>query len=319
MRPVTDLGARAPASLAGARARRQRLLGDLNKWTFIAPACLLLAAILIYPTYFNIRQSLEHYTITSFFTGRAPFVGLANYRQVLHDPLFNHALFDTAMFTVGSLVAQFGIGLGLAVFFARDFPLNTYLRALLLIPWLLPLSVSASVWRWIYDADYGVLNQTLERLHLIAHPIPWLLDPHWALFAVILTNIWVGVPFNMVILYGGLRAIPDEYYEAARVDGANAWRRFRDITLPLLRPVILIVLTLGFITTIKVFDVIMVLTKAGPADGTQTLATWSYFQSFQTLNFGRGAATANLLMAISLAVALIYVRSVLKARRLAGR
>jgi multiple sugar transport system permease protein len=154
-----------------------------------------------------------------------------------------------------------------------------------------------------------VLNHALLSMHLVSEPVPWLASTDHSLIAVTLVNIWVGIPFNMVILYGGLQAIPGELYEAAALDGAGAWARFRRITFPLLRPVSTVVLTLGLIYTIKVFDVIMVLTQGGPAGSSQTLTTFAYKESFQELAFGRGAAVGNLLVLVAVVFAVFYLRA----------
>jgi multiple sugar transport system permease protein len=214
------------------------------------------------------------------------------------------------LFTVGSLVFQFGIGLALAVFFRRVFPLGGVLRSLLLVPWLLPLVVSGTVWRWMLYNDSGVVNQTLLHLHLISQPIPWLVSTNVSLAAVTLVNIWVGIPFNLVILYGGLQAIPEQVYEAAALDGAGSWQRFTRITLPLLRPVTLVVLTLGLIYTVKVFDIIMIVTQGGPANSSQTLTIYAYNLSFRQLMFGRGAAVGNLLILVAIVFAGLYLRAI---------
>ena len=262
----------------------------MRKLAFVAPAWLYVAVFYLYPLATNVRMGFQDFTVTSFYTGVAPFVGLRNYREVFRDPAFAGTVGNTVLFTAGSLLLQFGIGLALAVFFTRTFPLGGALRSLLLVPWLLPLVVSGTAWRWILETDSGVLNRTLMQLHLVSEPVPWLASTDLSLTAVTLVNVWVGIPFNMVILNGGLQAIPAELYEAAQLDGAGAWQRFRRVTLPLLRPVTTVVLTLGLIYTLKVFDVIMVLTQGGPADSSQTLTTYSYDLSFQQLAFGHGAA-----------------------------
>jgi multiple sugar transport system permease protein len=216
---------------------------------------------------------------------------------------------NTVLFTAGSIVFQFAIGLALAVFFNGRFLGSALLRSLLLLPWLLPLVVSGAVWRWMLDADHGVINTVLRALHLAGGPVLWLTSPHWALIAVILTNIWIGIPFNLVILHGGLRAIPVTLYEAAALDGADAWQRFRSVTWPLLRPVTAVVLMLGLVYTVKVFDVIMVVTRGGPANASQTLTTWSYNLSFQQFAFGKGAAVGNVLIVVTTLFGLLYLRS----------
>jgi multiple sugar transport system permease protein len=276
---------------------------------FIAPAWLYVAAFYVYPLAGNVRMSFQDYTVTSFFTGQAPFVGWRNYEAVWRDPAFAKTVVNTVAFTVGSLLFQFGIGLALAVFFQRRFPLGGVLRSLLLVPWLLPLVVSGTAWRWIMETDSGVLNQALMQAHLIDQPIPWLASTSVSLLSVTLVNVWVGIPFNMVILYGGLQGIPAHLYEAAALDGAGAWQRFRHITLPLLRPVTAVVLTLGLIYTLKVFDVIMVLTQGGPANSSQTLTTFAYDLSFQRLTFGHGAVVGNLLIVVAVVFAFVYLRA----------
>lgn len=287
------------------RSRRRR-----RHWAaagFLAPALVYLAVFFGYPLVNNVSMSLREFTVKSFYTGEAPFTGFANYAAVLRDPLFGTAVVNTVVFTVGSIVFQFGIGLALAVFFNRRFPGGNVLRALLLLPWLLPLVVSGAVWRWMFDQDHGILNAALRAVHLPG--VPWLTSTAWALPAVILTNIWIGVPFNLVLLHGGLRAIPDALHEAAALDGANAWQRFRYVTWPLLRPVTGVVLMLGLVYTVKVFDVIMVVTGGGPANATQTLTTWSYSLSFSSFSFGQGAAVGNLLILVATAFGLLYLRS----------
>jgi multiple sugar transport system permease protein len=197
----------------------------------------------------------------------------------------------------------------LALFFWRSFPLNSTLRALLLAPWLLPLVVSSSVWQWMFAQDYGVINYLLLKLGVIDDKIPWLVDPTNALIAVIITNIWIGIPFSMAVFHSGLQALPRELLEAAELDGAGKIQRFFMIILPLLRPLTAIVFVLSVTYTVKVFDLIYVMTGGGPADATQTLAIFSFKLSFKLFDFGHGAAVGNVLVVISLAFAYFYIRS----------
>jgi multiple sugar transport system permease protein len=277
-------------------------------WAFLAPLVVYLAAFYAYPLYRNIDLSLRHYTVRSFVQGGAPFSGLDNYRTVLDSPTFAPALAHTVVFTVVSLVFQFAIGLALAVFFNRYFPLSGTLRALLLVPWLLPLIVSASTWSWMLNSDFGIVNSALGWVGI--DPVNWLTTPDWALVSVIIANIWIGIPFNLVVLYSGLQAIPGEVYEAAALDGAGGWQQFWRITFPLLRPVSAITLLLGLVYTLKVFDLIWIMTKGGPVDSSTTFATWSYRLGFGNLlpDFGPGAAVGNLLIVMALAFGLLYIR-----------
>ena len=290
--------------------RRSRRRDLMVRCAFVLPAALYMLAFFGYPIVKNLVMSFQAYDFSTFFNGRAPFVGLDNYAATLTDPIFLRALGNTGLFTLGSLAGQFVLGLALALYFRRRFPLSGLLRSLLLLlPWLLPMIVSAAVWRWILEQDNGALNRFLEGLGLISDPIPWLNSSDTALIAVILVNIWLGIPFNVVLLHSGLQAIPEEVYEAGALDGATGARSFAHLTLPLLRPVVSVVLLLGVIYTIKVLDLIIGLTGGGPANATQTLATRSYEMSFVEFDFGQGAALSNVLIAIALAFSIVYLRA----------
>lgn len=301
----TRTGATIPAPRRRNRQRRERLF----QWLFLVPAVIYMALFFGYPVVKNVVMSFQDYTTATFFTGEAPWVGLANYVTVLSSSLFSTSLLNTALFTVGSILGQFVIGLALAIFFQRKFPLNGILRSLLLLPWLLPLIVSSAVWRWILDKDSGALNRFLGDLNIVDTGVPWLTSTSLALIAVVGVNIWIGIPFNLTILYGGLQEIPDELYEAGSLDGATGWKAFRHITWPMLRPVVSVVLVLGVVYTLKVLDIILGLTNGGPANSTQTIATQSYALSFQEFKFGEGAALGNILVIISLVFAVLYLRA----------
>ncbi|MET7701614.1 sugar ABC transporter permease [Streptomyces sp. NPDC005485] len=301
--PATDA-----AGPSGLTARRRRRRSRLTALAFVAPLVAYLVAFYAYPLYRNLDLSLRNYTVRSFVDNDAPFSGWDNFSKVLSDPTFSPALRNTMVFTFVSIAFQYAAGLALAVFFNRHFRLAPTLRALFLIPWLLPLIVSASTWSWMLNGESGVVNYALHFVGVA--PVDWLTSPHWALTSVILANIWIGIPFNLVILYSGLQSIPGELYEAASLDGASGWQQFRRITFPLLRPVSAITLLLGLVYTLKVFDLIWIMTKGGPGDSSSTLATWSYQLGFGTLlpKFGPGAAVGNVLILIALVFGLLYIR-----------
>ncbi|WP_406438716.1 sugar ABC transporter permease [Streptomyces sp. NBC_01613] len=309
-RPVLDRDGAASAVPSPVRSRKRRRPSSQQwaAWAFLAPVTLYLGLFYAYPLYRNLDLSLRHYTVRSFVQGDAPFTGLANYRTVFDDPTFGPALTHTVVFTVVCLFFQYAIGLALAVFFNQNFRLSATLRALFLVPWLLPLIVSASTWSWMLNSDSGVVNAALHAVGI--GPVNWLTSPSWSLISVIIANIWIGVPFNLVVLHSGLQAIPASLYEAAALDGAGAWRRFWHITLPLLRPVSAITLLLGLVYTLKVFDIIWIMTKGGPADSSTTFATWSYRLGFGNLlpAFGPGAAVGNLLVVAAMVFGLVYLR-----------
>src|SRR5689334_9709734 len=307
--PVTERPRAQPAADQPDRAARRRGRADQWwAWAFAAPVVLYLGAFYAYPLYRNLDLSLRAYTVRSFVQGGAPFSGLDNYRTVAADPTFLPALTHTVVFTVVCLVFQFSIGMALALFFRQNFPLSATLRALFLVPWLLPLIVSASSWSWMLNSDSGIVNAALGVFG--ADPVNWLTDPRWALVSVIIANIWIGVPFNLVVLYSGLQAVPAEIHEAAALDGASGWQRFWRVTFPLLRPVSAITILLGLVYTLKVFDIIWIMTKGGPTDASTTFATWSYKLSFGNLlpAFGPGAAVGNLLIIMALIFGLLYIR-----------
>nr|WP_311132618.1 sugar ABC transporter permease [Nonomuraea gerenzanensis] len=258
-----------------------------------------------YPIVQNAVMSFQEYTTATFYSGRAPWVGVANYATILSSYLFTTTLVNTALFTIGSITFQFVIGLALALFFKRNFPLGGFLRAMLLLPWLIPLIASSAVWKWLLDQESGALNQFLGLFGVPA--VPWLVDPTLALIGVIGVNIWLGIPFNVAILYSGLQAVPKELYEAGSLDGATGWKAFRHITWPNLRPVVSVVIVLGVVYTLKVVDIILGLTGGGPANSTQTLATNAYNKSFVEFDFGQGAAISNVLIVVSLVFALVYL------------
>lgn len=298
-----------PPGTTSARRRRIRLESRLVPLGFVLPAVIYLVLMFGYPLYYNLSMSLTKFTVGSFLTGVAPFVGFSNYTDMFRARLFNEALGTTAIFTVLSIAGQMTIGMLLALFFWRRFPGNAAMRALLLAPWLLPLVVSASVWQWMFAQDYGIINHVLIQLGIVSRSVPWLVDPTNALAAVIITNIWIGIPFSMAVFHSGLQALPKETLEAAELDGAGPVQRFFRIILPLLKPLTAIVFILSVTYTVKVFDLIFVLTGGGPADSTQTLAIYSYKLSFRQMDFGHGAAVGNVLILISLCFAFFYIRS----------
>lgn len=297
---------RTPAVERAAARRSMRRREELGKWGFLLPALVFMTLFFGYPIVKNVTMSFQEYTTATFYTGEAPWVGLGNYVSVLTSSVFSTAVLNTFLFTVGSIAGQFTIGLALAVFFKRRFPLNGVMRSLILLPWLLPMIVSSAIWKWMLDKDGGVVNQLLQGAGL--PPVPWLTSTSVALIAVVIVNIWLGVPFNMTILYSGLQDIPDELYEAAALDGAVGWRAFRYVTWPLLRPVVSVVLVLGVVYTLKVLDIILGLTGGGPSNATQTLATQSYKLSFTNFEFGQGAALGNVLVLVSVVFAVVYLR-----------
>ncbi|MFI1356184.1 carbohydrate ABC transporter permease [Streptomyces sp. NPDC020898] len=284
-------------------ARRQRA-----GYLFCLPGMAFLALFLAYPLFYNVWTSVHDVELSSLLGGADPFTGLDNYRAVTDDPDFWHSVRLSLVFTLASLLFQFTIGFALALLFARPFPLNGLLRSLLLVAWLLPPVVSGTLFRWLLDAESGAYNALLEAAGLGTLSRDWLTNPSTSLAGVVVANIWVGVPFNMLLLLVGLHTIDPELHEAAAIDGAGAWQRFRRITLPLIRPVSVTVLLLGLIYTFKVFDLVYVMTGGGPVDATRVLSLYVYEVFFKFFRFGQGAAAGLLLLVVPLLVGALYVR-----------
>jgi multiple sugar transport system permease protein len=258
-----------------------------------------------YPLAYGITMSLEK---IGFIASSGPFVGLHNYKQEINDPVTGKALIDTAIFLVASIVFQFAIGLGIASYFNRRFFLSRLLRSLIIIPWLFPPIASGTIFAIMFAGQGGIIDEALHSLHLISSPIFWFDSSFKAMFVITFVNIWIGIPFNAVLLYSGLQDIPGELREAASLDGCGPWQRFRYVTVPLLRPVSLIVIMLGVIYTVKTFDLVIVLTNGGPDNGSQLLSTWVYTLAFQNFQTGEAAAVGNLLFIFCMIIAFFYIR-----------
>lgn len=289
--------------VATTRRPRGRALG---RYAYVVPAVVYLVVFMFYPIGYTLYLSVFDVNAANFIRGGASFVGAQNYIDFLSSPTFGPSLLITLTFTFGSLIFQHSIGFAFALFFNRRFPLAGLLQAIMLVVWVLPVVVIASLWRWIYSGSFGLLNEALSWIGIHTTEA-WLVNPSTALAAVILANIWVGIPFHMMLLYAGLQGLPDTIYEAASIDGAGPWQRFWRLTVPLMRPVILTTLLLGFINTFKVFDIVFVMTSGGPAGATSVLSIVVYQLSFDYFRLGEGAAAANVLLAIPLMISVLYL------------
>lgn len=285
-----------------ARTRRLGLLLAL-------PAIIYITIFLVIPLLYNVWLSISNANGSNLITGDYHPTGLTNYEAVLASPGFWNGLKLSAIFTFASLALQFIIGYAMALFFRKPFPGNGIIRALLLVAWILPAVVTGTIFRWMFDSDFGVINYFLTSLHLVDKPILWLTNPTTAMVAVVIANLWVGMPFNMLLILSGLHTIDDGLYEAAEVDGAGPIRTFFSITEPLMRPVVFSLLLLGVINTYKVFDLIYTMTKGGPVEATTTLPIFTYLQTFKVFDFGNGAAASMLTMVLPLTLSWFYVRS----------
>jgi multiple sugar transport system permease protein len=239
---------------------------------------------------------------------QTPFVGLQNYARILSSSQFWFVIRTTLIWTAGCMIFQFALGMGLALVFNRGLPGSHFFRALFLAPWVMPGVVVAIIWQWIYQPIFGILNAALGGLGLPTHQ--WLGDPSIVLPAVILANVWKGFPFWMIMLTAGLQTIPHDLYEAATVDGAGGWARFRYVTIPGIKTVLVITSILAFIWTFNYFDLIYVLTGGGPANLTQIFPIYIYQTAFNDQQLGLGAAASLVLFLAMTTVMIVYVRLV---------
>lgn len=277
-------------------------------WLYVLPALLYMLVLAGYPIVSNFILSFQDVTVKTIRLPEKPFVGFDNYVNLFHGGVLASATWNTLLFTVCCLIFQFIIGFLLALFFNQKFSTSKFVRGLLMIPWMIPITVTALIFKFMFGTNVGIINQALVALGLIAQPVEWLTQPHTAMFALIVANVWIGIPFNMILLSVGLTTVPQELYESASIDGANGWQAFWQITLPMIKPSIESVLILGFIYTFKVFDLVFVMTGGGPVNATQMLSTYSYKQSFSMFKYSEGAAIANVLFVILMAAAVIYLK-----------
>lgn len=207
-----------------------------------------------------------------------------------------------------SIFFQFFIGFGLALLFNKKFKGSSFFRGVTMISWLLPVTVAGLLFKFMFASKGGIINQLFMSLHLINAPLEWLLEPKLAMAAIVAANIWIGIPFNMMLLITGLTTIPEDIYESSNLDGANKFQTLFLITIPMIRPAIMSVLTLGFVYTFKVFDLVWVMTKGGPINATELVSTYAYKLSFEQFQFSSGAAAANILFLILFAVGIFYIK-----------
>jgi len=285
-------------------------LPDVRRQPFayflIAPAILVMFATVVFPFFYNVLLSMSNMSLKNFQDWSI--VGLANYREVFTEPKFFWVFFLTIVWTVVNVVFHVGIGLALAMALNGPIRGKTLYRVLLIVPWAVPAYITALTWRSMFHYDYGAVNLILSNWFGIA-PLNWLGEPGLAFTSCIVANVWLGYPFMMVIALGGLQGIPQELYEAARIDGANRWQQFRNVTLPLLKPVLVPAVTLGAIWTFNNLNVIWLVSNGGePADQTHILVSYVYKAVFNFYRYGYGAALSMVIFTILLTVSLISLQ-----------
>jgi len=255
---------------------------------FMLPAAIFLLGFLTYPLGLGVWLGFTDTRI-----GRPGiFIGLENYAYLLDDSVFWTSVFNTILYTVVASALKFALGLWLALLLNEKLPFKSFFRAVVLLPWVVPTVLSALAFWWIYDAQFSIISWSLIKLGLIAKPINFLGDPTNARMSVIAANVWRGIPFVAISLLAGLQTIPASLQEAASLDGATPWKRFRFVTLPMLTPIIAVVMTFSVLFTFTDFQLIYVLTKGGPVNATHLMATLSFQRGIPGGQLGEGAAIA---------------------------
>jgi ABC-type sugar transport system permease subunit len=275
---------------------------------FTAPALIVLLTVLAYPIIASFVLSFLRVR----FAGQGlsfEFYGVKNYTDLFTNQLFRESLFRSVYFTLVEVIAVVSLALLVALMLNHPLGRHAFFRVVLLVPWALAPVANAVLWKWIYNANYGILNQIFVGFGITAKTIVWLGSPWLALNMILLADIWKAVPFIALLILAGLQNIPSYLYKAARLDGANTWQRFVHVTFPGLKTTLIISIVLQSIWALKVFDLIYVLTKGGPADSTVLLNYLSWRETFSNLDVGYGAAIANVLFILMFMLALVYIRA----------
>jgi arabinogalactan oligomer / maltooligosaccharide transport system permease protein len=273
----------------------------------ILPSAVVMAAVVLFPILYNFYLAFRNMSLYHFRDHQ--WVGLQQFSELFHEPVFYQMLGKSVVWTGVNVFFHVSFGVMLAILLNGPVKGRALFRTLLILPWAMPQYISALTWRGMFNFDYGAVNLILRQwLHL--PPVPWLSDPVWAFVAPILTNIWLGFPFMMIVSLGGLTAIPRELYEAADLDGASAWRKFKDITLPQLMPVLTPAVLLGTIWTFNNMLVIWLVTNGGePADSSHILVTYIYKVAFVYSRYSYAAAFSVVVMMLLLGFVVYVLRA----------
>ncbi|UCE08762.1 MAG: sugar ABC transporter permease [bacterium] len=266
-------------------------------YLYTMPALVVMGIVVIYPFLYNIVLSFSNMNLTHFNNWRI--TGIGNYFGVFKESTFWYFLFKTILWTFVNVFFHVTLGIFLALILNKDIKGKSYFRTLLILPWAVPQYITALTWRGMFNSEYGAISLTLDRLFDIQ--IPWLTTEWGAFTACVITNVWLGFPFMMIVALGGLQSIPDELYEAADIDGASWWHKLKNITIPLIKPVMIPAITLGIIWTFNNFNIVWLVSNGGePADKTHILVSWIYKSGFRYFRMGYAAAFSMIIFAILL-------------------
>ncbi|AJY76894.1 carbohydrate ABC transporter permease [Paenibacillus beijingensis] len=284
----------------------KRMSDKTFAWLNIAPAILLVFGIVLFPLIQTFLYSLQNMELIS--DNKGQFVGLQNYAELLSDPDFWGSFGRTIYFSLASIAMELVLGLLIALLLNENIKGKTFLRTIIILPWAVPTIVNAAMWKWIYHPEYGALNAFLKQLHLISSYQSWLSSPWLAMQMVILADVWKMTPFVVIFILASLQMANKGVYEAASIDGAGLVRRFFVLTLPYLKPTLLVLLVMRTMESFKVFDLIYALTQGGPANGTMVLTYQAYLKAFANLQYSQGATISYLIAMMIVLLTVMYVR-----------
>ena len=274
----------------------------------IVPALAFISLFTIYPLAYAVRTSLYEIVLTRPFL--TPYVGAGNYREVFTSYYFWRSLLNSLVYAAMAVSSVVLVGLGVSFLLNCRLKISSLLRTLILFPWAIPFVVSGVIWKWIFNSSYGAFNGFLYTLGLIDSYVSWLSHPFYAKMCLAIAHLWKEMPFASILFLAGLQTVPQELYDASRVDGATSKDVFFKITLPLLKPVLLVVAIYETIVGLVTFDLVYVMTGGGPGDSTSLISWYTYAETFKFLNLGRGAALSIVLAGIILLMVMIYLRTI---------
>ncbi|WP_113674731.1 carbohydrate ABC transporter permease [Vallitalea guaymasensis] len=275
-------------------------------YIFIIPSIVLVLVFIVYPVINTINMSLYDLRIQTLAEGKK-FVGFDNYIKLFSDKTFIESLKFTLMFTVVAVTLETLIGMIFALIMNKAIPGQGIIRTAVLVPWAIPTIVSGLMWQFMYSDQYGIINLILSKLHLIQDYIPWLIEKNTAIIAVIIADVWKTTPYMSLLILSGLQTVPESLYEAASLDGANKVQRFFRITLPIIKPVVVVAILFRVLATFRIYDLVVALTSGGPADGTQSLSLYTIKTYFNFGNLGYGATLAVVTFIISLLISFLFM------------
>ena len=289
------------------RLNSNRIFEKIYPFGSVLPALIIIVLFTIYPVIYAVRISFYRYVLTK--PNSHPFIGLENFEDVITSYYFKTALINTAVYTITAVIGVILFGLLVGSLLNTKIRSVNALKIIILLPWAIPAVVAGLMWKWVLNSDFGIFNGLLYSLGIIKSYIPFLADPLLAKFSLVMAHIWKEGPLAAIFILAGLQLIPRELYEAAKIDGGGGLRLFRYVTLPLLRPILLVVLVYETMTAILTFDIVYVLTGGGPGDSTALISWFAYAEIYKFLNLGGGIALSIIIALITLVLIILYMRA----------